>query len=266
MQLLVLEGGNDDPVVKSSVKGLGTVSTVNKTAQSGGSDSRLNLNRAQTNGSGSLEQTQSSVSLNTVNSGTRLTPAASTDVDGKAMYPFRVKHLGQTEVYTLYAASAGVRATWCEKIIEAKTRHAASLYDQKAEPFRLNVMADTAFAYDASAYMSSRVNASIQGTPLDRAIRKMENEYPTIPRPAPVCRAAVNCATAFTMYGKSMVAIGTDYGVYTAEAGHPRGWTRVSLVHRCFNDGSLIYLLVNSNTSCYSNSCPGGVLVVSDYC
>lgn len=230
MQLLVLEGGNDDPVVKSSVKGIGTVTTVNKTAQAGGSDSRLNLNRAQTNGSGSLEQTSSSLSLNTTNSGSRLQPAVTNDADGKAMYPFRIKHLGQTEIYTLYASSAAVRQTWCEKILEAKTRHAASLYDQKAEPFRLNVMADTAFAYDATGYMYARTNVSVQGTPLDRAIKKMENEYPTIPRPAPVCRASVNCATAFTIYGKSMVAIGTDYGVYTAEANSPRGWTRVSSI------------------------------------
>lgn len=228
MQLLVLESSNDDPVVKSSVKGIGAVTTVNKTAQSGGSDSRVNLNRAQTNGSGSLEHTQSSISLGTTNSGNRLTPSVTNDADARAMYPFRVKHLGQSEVYTLYASSAQIRQTWCEKIIEAKTRHAAALYDQKAEPFRLNVMADTAFAYDSAAYMVSRNNVSVQGTPLDRAIRKMENTYPTIPRPAPVCRSAVNCATAFTIYGKSMVAIGTNYGVFTAEANNPRGWTRVS--------------------------------------
>lgn len=232
MQLLVLESVNDDPVVKSSVKGIGAVTTVNKTAQAGGSDSRLNLNRPQSNSSGgldrmnTLEQSQSATSLGTSNA--RLTQTASNDADARAMYPFRVKHLGQTEVYTLYAPTAQSRQVWCEKILEAKTRHAAALYDQKAEPFRLNVMADTAFAYDTVTGLTTRNNVSVQGTPLDRAIRKMENTYPTIPRPAPVCRASVNCATAFNAHGKPMVAIGTDNGVYTAEANNPRGWTRVS--------------------------------------
>ncbi|EHL03455.1 putative Rho1 guanine nucleotide exchange factor 3 [Glarea lozoyensis 74030] len=48
----------------------------------------------------------------------------------------------------------------------------------------------------------------------------------TGPRPGPVCRAQVNCATAFNCFGKAMIAIGTDYGVYTSEANNPRGWTR----------------------------------------
>ena len=160
---------------------------------------------------------------------TRIAPAVVVNEgDAKAMYPFRVKHLGQTEVYTLYAATAKSRQDWCEKILEAKTRHAAALFDQKAEPFQLNVMADTAFANDATAVVSFRNGVSVQGTPLERAIRKMENTYPTVPRPAPVCRAAVNCATAFNCFGKQMIAIGTDYGVFISESNNPRGWTRVS--------------------------------------
>lgn len=235
MQLLVLESVNDDPVVKGGVKGLGAVTTVNKTAQAGGSDSKLNLNRSQTNGldrSNTLEQTVSnnsgvnaSYSDRTV---IRTTTTTSNDTDTKAMYPFRVKHLGKPDVYTLYAPSAQSRETWCDKILEAKTRHAASLYEQNAEPFRLNVMADSAFAYDAANFSSARINVSVKGTPLERAIRKMEDTHPAVPRPAPVCRAMVNCATAFSCYGKPMIAIGTDYGVFTAEANNPRGWTRVS--------------------------------------
>lgn len=228
MQLLVLESVNDDPVVKGGVKGIGAVTTVNKTSQSGGSDSRLNLNRSQTNGldrTSTLEHASSSNSVPSVASVNRVT--TNTAVDG-AMYPFRVKHLGKPDVYTLYASSAQSRQDWCDKILEAKTRHAASLFEQNAEPFRLNVMADCAFAYDAASMTSTRPNVSVKGTPLERAIRKMEDTYPTIPRPAPVCRAMVNCATAFSCYNRPMVAIGTDYGVFTAEANNPRGWIRVS--------------------------------------
>ncbi|KUJ09320.1 rhoGEF protein-like protein [Mollisia scopiformis] len=231
MQLLVLESTNDDPVVKSSVKGLGAVTTVTKTASA--SDSRLA--RMNTNGperQNTLEHTQSNQSIPSVNSVTRLAQSSTNDGDAKSMYPFRVKHLGKTEVYTLYAPSAQNRQDWCEKILEAKTRHAASLFEQNAEPFRLRVMADSAFAYDVATASSQRAVVSVQGTPLDRAIREMEKSIGGVPRPGAVCRAQVNCATAFNCYGKSMVAIGTDYGVFTSEASNPRGWTRSIQMNR----------------------------------
>ena len=69
----------------------------------------------------------------------------------------------------------------------------------------------------------------ISGTPLDRAIREVEEKYvDTGPRPNPICRATVNCATAFNQpHGNPMVAVGTDYGVYMSSNGNPRRWTRV---------------------------------------
>lgn len=229
MQLLVLESTNDDPVVKSSVKGLGAVTTVTKAAPSSAAEARLQ--RTSTNGlerTNTLEHTNSNQSVTTVSSVTRLNPTVSNDNDAKSMYPFRVKHLGKTETYTLYAPSAQNRQEWCEKILIAKTRHAASLFEQNAEPFRMRVIADSAFAYDVMSAVSQKSVVSVQGTPLDRSIREMEKTYGAGPRPGPVCRAQVNCATAFNCYGKSMIAIGTDYGVYTSEASNPRGWTRVS--------------------------------------
>jgi hypothetical protein len=229
MQLLVLESTNDDPVVKSSVKGIGAVTAVAKTAPSSAAEARLQ--RTTTNGlerTNTLEHTNSAGSVTTVSSVTRLTATNSSDNDARSMYPFRVKHLGKSEVYTLYAPTAQNRQDWCDKILEAKTRHAASLFEQNAEPFRLRVMADSAFAYDAIAAVLQKGVVSVKGTPLDRAIREMEKTHGAGPRPGPVCRAQVNCATAFSCYGKQMVAIGTDYGVYTSEASNPRGWTRVS--------------------------------------
>ncbi|KAH8588427.1 CNH domain-containing protein [Bisporella sp. PMI_857] len=226
MQLLVLESTNDDPVQKSSVKGLGAVTTSAKAAPGSAADAR-NLQRTQTNGierSNTLEHTTSNNSIATINSTTRVTPQSTNDE--KIMYPFRVKHLGKTETYTLYAPSAQVRDKWCSVILDAKTLHAESLYTQNAEPFRLRVMADTAFAYDVLSAASQRSVVSIPGTPLDRSVREMERAYGSGARPGPVCRAQVNCATAFNVYGKSMIAIGTDYGVFIAEASNPRGWTR----------------------------------------
>lgn len=216
--------------MKSSVKG---IATVTKTGATTTTD--LRLGRTATNAaperSNTLEHSNSNQSVTTINSTTRLVPQSTNDADAKNMYPFRIKHLGKTEVYTLYAPTAQNRQDWCDKIMEAKTRHAASLYEQNAEPFRLRVMADSAFAYDAvTGYYRGGSVVSVQGTPLDRAIRDLEKIYGAGPRPGPVCRAQINCATAFTSFGKSMIAIGTDNGVYTSEATNARGWTRVSFM------------------------------------
>ena len=228
MQLLVLDSTNDDPVVKSSVKGIGAVTTVTKAAPTA-QDPRLSRTVTNTpERQNTLEHTQSNNSVTTMSSMGKSTTTLLNEADARSMYPFRVKHLGKSDVYTLYAPSASNRQDWCDKILEAKTRHAASLFEQNAEPFRLRVMADSAFAYDAMS-TSQRSVVSVKGTPLDRSIREMEQIYGAGPRPGPVCKAQVNCATAFNCYGKSTVAIGTDYGVYTSEANNPRGWTRVSI-------------------------------------
>jgi hypothetical protein len=237
MQLLVLESADDDPVQKSAVKGIGAVTTtVTKSAPATAAEARLN--RTATNTSGlermaTLEHTSSNNSASTASSVTRLNTASSNDNDAKVMYPFRIKHLGKAEVYTLYAPSASNRRKWCDKIIEAKTRYAAALYEQNAEPFRLKVTADSAFAYDNSVIYSQRALISIAGTPLDRSVREMEEIYGAKPRPGPVCRAQVNCAASFTSCGKLLIAIGTDYGVYISEASNPRGWSRVSTILFC---------------------------------
>src|SRR5579862_4224715 len=206
MDLLVLESTNDDPVVKSTVRGLGPVRTA----------AQPTTERSQT-APGNLTHTATSTSLSSVSTaGSTKTLVANTVIDGakdeKIMYPFRVKHLGKSEVYTLFALTAQNRQDWCDKILEAKTKHAASLFRQNAEPFRLRVMADTAFGSEVHA--SSAKSIIIKGTPLDRSIEEVEKMFENSgPRPGIVCRASVNCATAFHQpYGKQMVAIGTDYG------------------------------------------------------
>jgi hypothetical protein len=88
-------------------------------------------------------------------------------------------------------------------------------------------MADSAFAYNLMS-TSQHCVVSVKGTPLDRAIREIEQIYWTSPRPGPVCRAEVNCAAMFNYYGKSIAVIGTDSGVYISEENDPRGWKRVS--------------------------------------
>ena len=232
MDLIMLESANDDPVVKSSVKGIGAVTTAVTPRGHPAADPRLaRTTSAASGGPGTLIHTNTS---NSIGSG-KTAMVASTVLEGKdekIMYPFRVRHLGKSEVYTLYAPSAQNRQDWADAIIEAKTRHAAALYAQNAEPFRLRVLADTAFAYDSMTAVAP-LRIVIKGTPIDRAIREAEKSYAGQPRPQPVCRAAVNCATVFNQpYGRLMCAVGTDFGVFISEYHNPRGWNRVSSHHR----------------------------------
>lgn len=236
MDLLVLESKDDPPVMKSTMKGLGTVTTITTRADTP-QEVRASRQSMSSPGPGALVHTNtaSSVASTATNTPSRTITAPTvidSSKDEKIIFPFRFKHLGHDYVYTLYAPTHQNRSDWCNKIIEAKTRHAASLYKQGAEPFRLRVVADTAFAYDAMSQVGKTI--VISGTPLDRAIREVEEKYKdTGPRPNPVCRAAVNCATAFNQpYGNPMVAVGTDYGVYISTYGNPRVWTRAIQVLR----------------------------------
>lgn len=246
MDLLVLESEDDDPVIRSAVKGIAAVTTV--TGKGGG---ELRLARGATNSPmpGTLTHTNTSNSLSSTNTGGSGKTMTTTTVidnnsnnnnkDEKIMYPFRLKHLGK-ETYTLFAPSAQNRADWCDKLIIAKTKHAAALFAQNAEPFRLRVMSDAAFAYESA--VPSQKGITIKGTPLDRAVDEVEKLFTNVGRPVPICRARVNCATAFHQpYGKQMVAVGTDIGVYISEYDNPRGWTKVS---------SSSCLLLRSTNSC----------------
>ncbi|RDW75444.1 hypothetical protein BP6252_06586 [Coleophoma cylindrospora] len=98
IQLLVLENKNDDPVVKSPVKGLVAVTSVAPDIPS----------------DPSLTETQR-----------RQAPTAMNADTSFPMYPFRIKHLGKA-VYTLYASSAHSRYEWCNEIVQILTLHAGS--------------------------------------------------------------------------------------------------------------------------------------------
>ncbi|KAK4225105.1 putative rho1 guanine nucleotide exchange factor 3 [Podospora fimiseda] len=219
MPLLFLESLNDEPIQKQ--KGL-TAPLTRATPVAGASGTQLN--KVASNGERpGIDHTPTSSSIGSVNAVTRL-GSGGTD-DGKILYPFRIKHLGH-DIYTLYAPSAQERAVWCSAIIEAKIRYAEALHEQNAEPFRLRVISDCAFAYDSASPFGRQPSVSIRGTPLDRAIRDMENNFGPGRGPAPVCRATVNCSCGFTAFGRSMIAIGTDFGVYISEAKNPRQWSR----------------------------------------
>ncbi|GAP88075.1 putative Rho1 guanine nucleotide exchange factor 3 [Rosellinia necatrix] len=225
MPLLFLESSQDDPISKQ--KGIATPLT---RSTNPGSDTRLNKVTSNASERPGLEHTATSASVGSAMN--RLAPINSGDSEGKILYPFRIKHLGH-EVYTLFASSAQSRQDWCDRIIEAKTRHAKALHTQNAEPFKLRVMADSAFAYDSISGMGKYMGGvHIRGTPLDRAIRELEKTVGPGRGPPPISRAAVYCATGFSAFGKNMVAVGTDVGVCVAEASDQRGWSKTVSIGR----------------------------------
>ncbi|EAU31557.1 conserved hypothetical protein [Aspergillus terreus NIH2624] len=218
MDLLVLESTDDDPVVKSTVRGVVTTAPQPQAAARGGGPLN-NANGGNFANNGNL-------------AGKTLVPTTVLDSgNDKVLYPFKIKHLGPDDTYTLYAFSAQSRRDWCEKIIEAKTKHANALFAQNAEPFRLRVLADTAFANSEHSPSKSVI---IKGTPLDRAIKEVEQRFPVAKsRPLPICRSDVHCATVFQQpAGRLMCAIGTDNGVYISEYNNPRGWARSITIAR----------------------------------
>ncbi|KAF2213827.1 hypothetical protein CERZMDRAFT_38775, partial [Cercospora zeae-maydis SCOH1-5] len=228
MDLLVLDSRDDPAVQKSSyVKGL---TSVREAAGRGTPGDPNGLARAPTNnavGPGALQHVNTGASANALHTVSSMGEGR----DDRILFPFRIKHLGR-DVYTLFASTEQARSEWCHKIIEAKRKHAAALHAQNAEPFRLRVMADSAFVYDP--FGGSGKGVTIQGTPLDRAIKEVDTRFKDTGRPGPICRARVNCATSFSTPhpGKQMIAVGTDYGVFVSEVDNPRGWTKAINMQR----------------------------------
>lgn len=239
MDLLVLESTNDDPVVRNTANRLGLSGPTAATTVKTNPGPQGRHNTMSSPGPGDLKHSSTAMSAMSVATAPgRLVTALpdQSQKDDRIMYPFRIKHLGNPSrslkaddnTYTLYAPSAQNRKDWCDKIIQAKERHATSLHAQNAEPFRLKVMADTAFGYETTVNSGPKPIV-VRGTPLDRAIEEVEKMFEHAgPKPPVICRASVNCATAFTVqFGKEVIAIGTDYGVFTADSKNPRGWQRV---------------------------------------
>lgn len=224
MDLLTIES-REDPPVEPSKFGKAMVAA-SRPGASTAPGARENRGRNGSNVTGTaVTGALTQVATNDSTSG-RIGPAVNLDdnSDGRILYPFRIKHLGR-ETYMLCASTSRDRDTWVEKILEAKTKHAHGLFSQNAEPFKLNVLADSAFAYDSAIMGKPEV---IRGTPLQRAVAEVDRLYGQTGRPSPVCRARVNCATSFRPpSGRQMLAVGTDYGVYIAEAGDIRGWSKV---------------------------------------
>ncbi|KAG5983131.1 hypothetical protein E4U55_000717 [Claviceps digitariae] len=243
MPLLFLESMNDEPVMKQK----GLTAPLGRTTAA---PSNTQFNKLPANGGRpGMEHAPSG------SSSTSITTTVLNESEGKILYPFKIKHLGH-ELYTLYASSAQDRLKWCTSIIEAKARHAKALFAQNAEPFRLRVLADASFHYDANSVYARAAGTPLKETPLDRAIKDLESTLGPAQGISPVCRAQVNCATGFSAFGKSAIAIGTDYGVYISDPANARGWTRSVQVNRVtqiavLEEFSVCLVIADKSLICY---------------
>ncbi|PHH77302.1 hypothetical protein CDD82_3568 [Ophiocordyceps australis] len=217
MPLLCLESVSDEPVTKQK----GITAPLGRTTSA--VPSAASQMHKPTASGAALEHTASGSSSAT----TALAASVSAEAEGKTLYPFRVKHLGH-ETYTLYASMARDRHDWCRSILDAKTRHAKALHSQNAEPFRLRVLADASFHYDAGRPPA----VSVKGTPLHRALQDIEAALGSPQGTAPVCRAHVNCAAGFVVANRAMIVIGTDYGIFVSDTNEPRAWRRTVQVYK----------------------------------
>jgi hypothetical protein len=263
MRLLELDSIDEDPVTKSSVRGVSAMSSV-PLRPSGTSASNKSMSTASPS---TLTPTTTNTDVTLVRTNTPSTPIE----NDKTLYPFKVKHLGH-ETYTLYATRAEDRRLWCEKILEAKTKHAAMLFRQHAEPFTVRVLADAAFANDN--WDGHQKTVLVKGTSLSRAIDEVERRYANVAKPVPICRAKVNCATTFCQAdGRTKTLIGTDYGVYLCESGSVRDWIRILTSPRVtqlavLEDFNLLILIADKSLIAYHLDavCPiGGAIPVTQH-
>lgn len=135
---------------------------------------------------------------------------------GQTYFPFRVKHLGRPEVYTLCAMSQGDREQWCNRIMDAKMTHMVSVRNAGNENFSLRIV--DAEALDLTQPPQRTRSWCLPGSPLARAL---EATHPGNVRSAANTQT-VKCATIFYLEGVKMVAEGTDDGLTIFEAGRPR--------------------------------------------
>jgi hypothetical protein len=128
------------------------------------------------------------------------------------LFPFRVKHLGNPEVYVLFTKSENRRKEWHENIIQAKASYATLLQSQNAEPFSLSLVAHGAFQLE---YLVPPNNYfKIQSTSLARVAAQSG--------PALTVSGKVTCATSLELDGTRWTIVDTNEGINSFTTENPR--------------------------------------------
>lgn len=138
------------------------------------------------------------------------------------LFPFRVKHLGKSEVYVLFASSEKERKEWCENIIWAKAAYATFLHSQNAEVFSVSLVAHSTSRTEG--FVQPNKYFKIQGTSLSRAAGQSES--------ALKISGKATCATSLELDGTRWTIVGTNVAFHVFTAEHPpRFFFSTSLPH-----------------------------------
>lgn len=132
------------------------------------------------------------------------------------IFPIKLRDLGlNRKTYYIYTNTEEERSIWVEKIISAKREYSSAVYALNAEPFRLRVVEDHYFGYDASE--TPKLPLFSQATALDRAIQEYEQKAgPSINKKV-VLNSKVNCTASFTFGGKQLTIVGLNNGLYARD-------------------------------------------------
>ncbi|CAN6649846.1 hypothetical protein TRVA0_024S00496 [Trichomonascus vanleenenianus] len=215
MDLLVLEVCDSEPVTKSSSSKLGMGTFTSQVSAQDGSSKRMSI----------LPSPISPIKPDGT-SGSSQAVTSLGDGDKEVLYPFKISHLGQEgQTYTMYAMSSIDRERWKEAIITAKKQYSSAVYALNAEPFRMKVLADYAFGYEAAN--TPRIPVFSPATALDRALSDARRLYKSDSIPRPLAKSRINCGVSFVFAdGHEYMFLGLDYGVYVSSPHTGSIWRR----------------------------------------
>lgn len=170
--------------------------------------------------------------------------------DASLLFPFRIKHLGRLESYTLYTRSQQSRDTWREQIVTAIEAHASTEELGSNPPFSLSVLADYKCQSRTNAHTTRSVR--IKGSAIDKALQELEADNRQLRLQHPELRpldigADVTCATIFKLSGLELVAIGTEEGFMICKTQSRGGWNefiKLRNVKQMFADEEYNFLLI----------------------
>lgn len=144
------------------------------------------------------------------------TPRAQASENANMIFPIKLRDLGlNRKTYYIYTNTEEERNTWVEKIINAKREYSSAVYALNSEPFRLRVMDDYFFGYDASD--APKLPVFSKATALDRALQEHEQKFGSSMDKKPVINSKINCSTTFTFGGKLLSIVGLNNGLYVRD-------------------------------------------------
>lgn len=194
-----------------------------------------------------------------------------TSENANLIYPIKLRDLGlNRKTYYIYTNTEEERKTWVDKIISAKREYSSAVYALNAEPFRLRVIDDHYFGYDASD--APKLPVFSQATALDRAIQEYEQQTTLTLNKKVVLNSKVNCIISFTFGGKQLTIVGTNNGLYVRDESKLI-WMRCLELSKItqidvivdydlllvLSDRTLIYYNLDQILSIAVNQAPGGI-------